>query len=151
MLGCDLHDQYNKYYDNTRKSVKWWKKVFFWLIEVSVTNAFLLKKLNSSNQPPLTLLKFREELVVNLVPDADGSQMSKRGRPSSGPPEERLNGRFHTIEHRDNQSRDCKVCSNRKAGQRRETRFFCGTCTDRPALHPNPCFNVYHTRRNLTN
>ena len=29
MSEVDLHDQMNKYYDHSRKSVKWWKKVFF--------------------------------------------------------------------------------------------------------------------------
>ena len=103
MSGVDLHDQFNKYYEHSRKSVKWWKKVFFWLLEASVTNAYILKKLSTepSFRQKITLLKFREELVAELVSQADADRIIKRGRPSLGPPLQRLNGHFHCLEHDD--------------------------------------------------
>ena len=43
-------------------------------------------------------------------------------------------------------TKDCAVCSNRKLkGQRRETVYFCETCTRKPGLHPGTCFKNYHT------
>ena len=38
MNGVDRADQYTVYYSFIRRSVKWWRKVFFWLMEVAVVN-----------------------------------------------------------------------------------------------------------------
>ena len=39
MLGVD---QLASYYAFLRKSVKWWRKVMFWLLEVSVINKYIV-------------------------------------------------------------------------------------------------------------
>lgn len=149
MSGVDLHDQLNKYYVCSRKSVKWWKKVFFWILESCITNAWILRRLRTTNdREKMTLLKFRQELVEKLVPSQDTEIPKKRGRPSHGPPLQRLNGRFHSVSERNSQTRDCRVCSDRKHGIRRETKYFCETCTEQPPLHPFQCFKKYHTKRN---
>jgi hypothetical protein len=36
MNGVDKADQYTVYYSFIRKSKKWWRKLFFWLLEVTV-------------------------------------------------------------------------------------------------------------------
>ncbi|XP_077545885.1 uncharacterized protein LOC144158704 isoform X4 [Haemaphysalis longicornis] len=60
---------------------------------------------------------------------------------------ERLNGRSHFIyKLPGGSSKDCAVCSNRKTkGGRRETVFFCKTCSNNPGLHPGECFKRFHT------
>ena len=47
MSGVDLHDQLNQYYACSRKSVKWWKKAFFWILESCITNARILRRLHA--------------------------------------------------------------------------------------------------------
>jgi len=47
MGGVDLTDQYLSYYTLTnRKTVKWWKKVFWRLIDMSILNSFIIFKTN---------------------------------------------------------------------------------------------------------
>ena len=42
MNGVDIADQHSVYYSFIRKSVKWWKKIVFWLI---ATKSYILYKL----------------------------------------------------------------------------------------------------------
>lgn len=89
---------------------------------------------------------FRKNLVTQLVGNVRNSQNRKRGRPSSGDEEFRLNNKFHALFRLpDGKSRECRVCSDRKAGGRKETITFCKTCPKQPALHIGECFEKYHT------
>ena len=58
-------DQYTEYYSFIRKSVKWWRKLFFWLFEVTIVNSYILYCTHTSN--PCTHLQFRQSLVEALV------------------------------------------------------------------------------------
>ena len=44
MIGVDKLDQLMRYYSFFHKSVKWWRKVFFWVVEVAVVNAYIIYK-----------------------------------------------------------------------------------------------------------
>ena len=44
MLGVDKMDQFISYYSFLHKSVKWWRKVFFWTLEVAAVNSYILYK-----------------------------------------------------------------------------------------------------------
>jgi hypothetical protein len=46
--GVDHGDQMVSYYPFQRKTLKWWKKMFFHLFMITVVNSFVLKKKNSS-------------------------------------------------------------------------------------------------------
>ena len=46
MNGVDLADQHAVYYSFIRKTVKWWRKVVFWLVETAVLNSYILYKEN---------------------------------------------------------------------------------------------------------
>ena len=50
MGGVDKADQYSVYYLFERRTVKWWRKLMFWMMEVALVNSFILYKLtvNSS-------------------------------------------------------------------------------------------------------
>ena len=56
MLGVDKLDQFASYYSFLHKSVKWWRYVFFWMLEVAVVKSYLIyKKLAMSRgQQPMT-------------------------------------------------------------------------------------------------
>ena len=41
MNGMDGADQYTVYYSFIRRRVKWWRKVFFWLLEVAEVNSYI--------------------------------------------------------------------------------------------------------------
>ena len=44
MLGVDKLDQMMSYYSFLHKTVKWWRKVFFWILEVATVNAYIIYK-----------------------------------------------------------------------------------------------------------
>lgn len=47
MNGCDKLDQMISYYNNfDRKTVKWWKRLFMWIIEISQINACIIYTLS---------------------------------------------------------------------------------------------------------
>lgn len=145
MGGVDLADHYISSYDFIRKTLKWYRKMFFWLFETSIVNSYILFKLN--NNPNMIQKDFRRKLCLQLVGDLRNSNGRKRGRPSSSTDEQRLNGLLHIPNClQGGKTRDCKVCSDRKKpGGRKETKFYCETCEMKPGLHPGECFKKYHT------
>lgn len=150
MGGVDRADSYSASYCFLRKSLKWWRKLFFWGLELCSVNAYLLYKITQhrQNKRPMTHLKFVRELVDGLT--ANYRQRSKiPGRPSMSDKEERLNGKLHILRQNEGKKKDCLVCSNRKVkGGRHETRYICNTCTLKPGLHIGECFERYHTMQN---
>lgn len=150
--GVDHHNQMSASYNFNRKSLKWWRKMFFWLTEVATVNSFILFNMNRKkhNLPPISHLQFRENLLKQLVGNVR-NKTQHRGRPSSSDKIERLNHVNHHFmgKAEEGKRRDCAVCSDRKTpGQRRLTIFFCETCSRQPALHPYPCFGIYHSQEN---
>ena len=63
--GCDHMDQLVSYYSNLdRKTVKWWKRMFKWPVEVSQCNAYILFSLtHGDNAKRMNLQTFKEKLV----------------------------------------------------------------------------------------
>ena len=149
MGGVDRADHYVSSYGFVQKSLKWWRKVYFFVLEVAVVNSFLLYKLHckSQNQKSVTHKKFREKLIVQLVGSTIRNESRKRWkRPNEEEERVRLNGFYHQIGVRENRSqKTCRVCSSRATGQRRETIYHCLTCPGFPGLHPENCFHRFHT------
>jgi hypothetical protein len=90
MGGVDVSDQYVSSYSFIRKSKKWWRKMFFWLLEVAVVNSFILYNLSaaSNQKPKLSHKKYWQPLVKSLVGDVCNREGTKRGRPSTSDEEE---------------------------------------------------------------
>ena len=98
MGGVDRADQYCGCYGFTR-SCKWWKKLFFWLMEVAVVKSYILYSLDKkeSGEKLQTHLSYRRYLITQLVGNVRNRNSRKRGRPSSSDLEERLSGKMHFI------------------------------------------------------
>ena len=147
MNGCDKVDQMIAYYGHyTRKSCKWWKRLYYWSLEISQVNAFILYKLKKE-LPNLTLKSYKRALITQIlskVADLGEPCASRRstGRPTATPVE-RLESNKHLVDWVPN-DRNCVVCS--KPGARKRTNFICIGCSDKPYLHPKNCFKVYHTK-----
>lgn len=148
MGGVDLADQYTSTYCFFRKTLKWWRKLFFWGLEVSIINAYVLYKACPNTTQKLSHKQFREKLVLDLVENIRVTV--KRGEPSSSDKEQRLDGKLHIITlNPQKKHKDCAVCSNRKVpGGRKETSYICETCDRKPGLHVGQCFKRYHTMVN---
>jgi hypothetical protein len=52
-----------------KKSLKWWRRLYFWILEVSLVNSSHLYNMNqqSSNLPTLPDLEFHNKVIEGLV------------------------------------------------------------------------------------
>jgi hypothetical protein len=57
MGGVDLFDARKKTYSCSRKSKKWWLRLFSFLVDASVANAYILYK-ETLGTKPITLNEF---------------------------------------------------------------------------------------------
>ena len=143
MGGVDIADQLVIYYGFSHCSRKWWKRVFFHLLEVCMVNAYIMY--SSKNHKKLTHLDFVVTVSRQLIERFDG-------RPDIFPPDPaidhpiRLTGRSHFPERTENKH-DCCVCSSHgdSTGRKRSS-YWCMTC--KAYLCVDPCFMLYHTKNN---
>ena len=158
MSGCDRADQMIGYYGHhNRKSTKWWKKLFFWILEITTLNAFILYK--SSRPRPfkhgverhLTFLNFKKKMIsqmethavqIEIARGTSGRFQKPVGRPLKNTAIEINTPGKHIIE-KGGQQRVCKQCSSTDSPKR--TVYYCKTCPSHPHVHPC-CFANIHKR-----
>ena len=96
MGGVDRADHYCASYSFTRKTLKWWRKMFYWLLEVCVVNSFILFKELHHLPTAERQLKYRNKLIAQLVGTVRNTT-NRRGRLSTSDDAERLNQAAHFI------------------------------------------------------
>lgn len=148
MGGVDRADHYISNYQFMRRTKKWYRKMFFWLLEVSTVNAYILYKSvqEKFEMRPMKHKEFREKLIEELVTEKVNQNLIGRkrpGRPPIEPKSKRLDGKLHLMGKAARGNR-CVVCYKKKI--RKETVYFCKTCPEQPTLHPEDCFEAYHTK-----
>ncbi|GFR83467.1 PiggyBac transposase Uribo1 [Elysia marginata] len=142
MGGVDKTDQLLQPYDCAKKSLKWTKKLFFHLCQMSLCNSFLLAKKEGYDKP---LLNFIESVILSWLFDGhappqpdqtdDEVRCTERHFPAPIPP----------TENKAKPTRICVVCSKRGI-KRKEVRNHCPDCPSKPALCYPDCYRDYHTR-----
>ncbi|XP_015436661.1 PREDICTED: piggyBac transposable element-derived protein 4-like [Dufourea novaeangliae] len=146
MGGVDLADQYASTCCFLRKSLKWWHKLFFGGMEISLINSYILYKQEKikKGEKPLSHRRY----VKTLVEQLRGPYRQQRQQASTSHSDEiRLNGKLHIMLK--GPKRDCKVCSDRSTpGGRRGVTYYCDTCPEKPRMHLGHCFIKYHTKTN---
>jgi len=168
MCGVDRVDQLTAYYTPLRKTLRWYKKVVLHFLDMAMTNAFLLYRMNGGKHPQkwfrlqvimsLMAQQDREaELAVPALPAAGAAAATGNARPvpffrHKSSDMSRLTGQHYpdvlsSTPGKTAAMRRCVVCH--KQGRRKETRYFCETCIAKPALCITPCFKVYHTEEHL--
>ena len=71
MGGVDLSDQILQYYDVLRRCVKWWKKLFFHLLNLMLVNWYkLYRKFGPDGQSKRSHVKYRCDIVSALLESA---------------------------------------------------------------------------------
>ena len=137
MGGVDVSDQRTVAYARLMKGSVWYYKVFFYMIEVCISNAHILHT-KSQNHTSLRALRFRKELVSTLV---QGKCFRRDAGFMPTPvalPDIRFNrDHFHYPVSNDTRS-TCKVHI-----QNVKTIYSCAICGVR--MCPEPCFQRYHT------
>lgn len=146
MQGVDRSDQLLWYNLSRHRQQKWWKKLFVYLLEVSVINAGVIYR---QLHPTLKFdpTKFRMSIVRGLLADYE-RPISRVGRKMSQPPPVQLVERHFlanvtiTTSSGKPSRPDCEVCSNRSV-KRHQVQTMCKQC--KLPMCAVPCFERYHT------
>lgn len=153
MRGVDVVDQHFVYYAIGRKGVKWWRRVFYHLMEMAIVNAYAVYKINNpESRDKITHKGFRLQLAhllcqpfLSSKSDHDDSCHSFRGRrPVKG--NMRLSGK-HFLYNSDKRGH-CRVCAKqvKSNGKPKDTkiRTYCSKCNVHLCI--GHCFETYHTK-----
>ena len=152
MGGVDAVDQHFVYYAIGRRGVKWWRRVFYRLLEMSIVNAYAIHKINNTGTQKIISHKaFRLQLAQSLCDDflssrgdSEDSCHSIRGRKPAK--YTRLSGKHFLYS---SQKRDrCRVCAKqlKSNGKPKDTkiRTYCSKCNVHLCI--GQCFEIYHTK-----
>ena len=145
MQGVDRADRLLWYQLHIHKTLKWWKKVFFYMMEVSVKNAgIIFRRLHPDHcfDPN----KFRLSVVKGLIGNYVRPEIRPHRRPSN-PPTRLV--QHHSLAWNSQKTPsgkpakpDCEVCSQRGV-KRHQVETMCEQC--HVPLCAIPCFHRYHT------
>lgn len=169
MGGIDRKDQMVSYYSSPKKTIRWYKKVFFHMLDIAVWNAFYLYKKNIKNNEKYQFLDFRDELIKQMAkvnPNMTGKDMVRQGsifssrRHNEGAVEAQRSQHDNNeavppsmqthwpekIPVPENSKRNvkylnCSLCYKNK--KRKETRYRCKGCIKKTPLCPE-CFEEWH-------
>ena len=143
MGGVDKGYQLVTYYGFYHVSKKWWKRVFFHLLDISLVNAYLLYCSVTPSKQRLSHMDFRLAVASGLIENTDSTPSTVAMQVDAASTPMRLVGRDHFPEP--GKTRDCRVCSKRET-KRKQTNYQCCTCKVPLCIHP--CFRAYHTQKN---
>ena len=144
----DKSDMQISFSESLRKSLKWYKKFFFHLLDVSLYNACVLYKLQTGEK--IALSDFRLKIVRALIEEFGAQKLDTRGRPSIESPVRITARHFPSkVESSNDGRRRCFVCSHTTRGPKQETKtsYECKDCN--VGLCVVPCFEAYHTLKNF--
>lgn len=150
MNAVDRNDQYRWQNPTYMRSVKWWKTVFFFLLDISLINAFILYK--AIHDAPLTFADYRRILINELTSVERPAGDTDLGPMRPGP--RHVSGHFvhrraekHTLRPykrgRDERQPKSRYCH--RTGCLSRTKFYCADCNV-PFCNVTgrECFNVVH-------
>lgn len=150
----DKADMQLSFVESARKSIKWYKKFFFHLLDVSVLNSYLIYQVKTGKKPQLS--EFRINLIRQIIEEFKITRSSpKGGRPSTSETPLRLSERHFPVPvpttpgGKKNRQKQCRVCSQtkRRPQKRTDSRYMCEQCD--VGLCLNPCFADYHTLKHF--
>ncbi|KAL6417911.1 hypothetical protein ACFW04_014253 [Cataglyphis niger] len=127
--------------DSTRKTLKWYRKFFFHLIDICVWNAYCLYK--HKRNATISMANYQLQLIKQICDKYHKDYINRQVRKNDYPM--RLTERHFPslfVSKRKNRSRRCVVCS--KNDKRSESRYECKECN--VGLCINQCFKIYHTQ-----
>jgi hypothetical protein len=134
MGGIDLFDSRRKSSSSSKKSKKWWLRIYYFLLDTSVTNAYVLYR-----ETPNTKALTQKEFILQVVEYLMGQHNSrKRQATQQLPSTKRLSEWLFPSKNAKKQQ--CTVCR-----ERRRTIFYCNECSpEKPVpLCPTDCFRIY--------
>ena len=157
MGGIDRVDQQLHVIHVLRKHYKWYKKLAFRLLSQCMLNAYKLFQKNVD--PKAMFLGYLLDVIIQLV---SRKLCNPNDRLRMGDSVSRLLGRhFPSLKVAQPGSKDkrpakaCRVCSAKgkctNKGEYVKTTYVCTYCPSEPGLHPDKCFELYHTMQDFSN
>ena len=144
MGGIDQVDRKVKTYESQRKSTKWYKKVFFHLVDLCVYNSYMVWKILH----PGSVLTYKQYILAiikkifqEFPPDA-----TTKGKPPTNPQLRKIGNHFPNPNIKNGKSgySNCHLC--KLESKRVQTKFKCTVCNVFLCINTNPsCFQRYHT------
>ena len=143
MRAVDQVDMQNGFSECLEKTIKWYRKLFFHLFDITVQNSSAMFKMKNGKN--LELSEFRLQLARELIEEYGSKRPQMRERPSTDSSLRLTTRRFIAYIPGDNVKKRCFVCSHtvKRETKRSGTRFNCPDC-DVPLCNPT-CFKEYHT------
>nr|XP_012143764.1 PREDICTED: piggyBac transposable element-derived protein 3-like [Megachile rotundata] len=141
MKGIERKDQMLSYYSCSRKTFKWYIKLWIHLVETLVINSFNLYKTYSPTIKKLNFHDYRLEILKNLIENSGGS------RTTIPKTNDHLPEILPRNKHRKVNRKICRQCY--KEGKYRRSNYFCPTCVGNPGLCLGECFKQYHRLTNV--
>jgi hypothetical protein len=119
MGGVDLFDFRRKTYSCSRKSKKWWLRLFYFLLGMATTNAYIIYK---ESQVPGSKPTAQNDIILGVASRLTLTYSSRMcSTPQQTPSSIRLIGRH--FPDKQEQAYCCKICPERK-----RTIFYCCNC-----------------------
>lgn len=164
MSGIDISDQMLSYYSTPKKTIRWYKKVFFHIFDMAIWNAYYTFRKHCNDKE--TMLGFRERIIryylgFGNLSCADIISSKKISNPrKSLPNSNQSNHQEGTssqvannhwpelIPKTENCKRNkvflkCRLCTKNKI--KKETSYRCKGCPSKAPLCPG-CFEPWHSR-----
>ena len=147
MGGVDKHDMLRQLYGTDRKNVKWWHRLFFGLMDITIVNAFIVYK-EQNVESSLTIFDFYREVGCGLLTFSQRSTpgaVKRRKMNYSKPESVRLgNTGIHWPEFSTSKNR-CEVCSRNGITARPLSK--CSHCGVHLCCNTTKnCFREYHMK-----
>ena len=158
MNAVDRSDQILATHNVQRKCSRWWKTLFYHLIDIAVVNSFILFREHQQKNPDNPALKriseysqgdFREEIIRGICgfPDYDDRPVSTLGRP---PRSATQTSQFVTehIPVQGEHKRNCVVCYKEGRGEVEVQTYCSAPQCEGKYMHvakQRNCFPVFHS------
>lgn len=135
MSGIDRSDQMISYYSTPRKSLRWYIKIFFHLLDASLWNSSYILSKNMGNRK-VTYLQFRDTIITHYLQLQPAPHRPVRPRIDQD----------HKLVKGGKRVR-CRQCFKTQK-KRKGTFYYCEICKDNQGssvgLCPTPCFADWH-------
>ena len=155
MGGVDRLDQLRAYYSVGRAGRRWWKYIFWGLLNIGIINAYILWKMSNTQVPAntrsISLKTWKLQLIHDLVDGHESLRVTRRVPAVDNLvvahvlTDNLLAG--HSLVRYHGQGRTCRQCARqgKKTAKGRfvETRFGCKRCHVY-LCGSGPCFLAYH-------
>ena len=157
MGGVDVADQLRSTYNTQRRTGRWWVNLYYWLLDVTIVNAYCCYNELRERQDRMTHLAFRQAIVTEILRSAAGAapavepagdrRVRARKDGYAVPIQVLASGRHWP--GKTDERKLCRQCWKHESTRGTKTYFECVSCREwgYPGIHlcPDNCFRIYHT------